>query len=381
MNFFDWLNRTFEGESHSQEDEDTVVDATSGASGLAPIVQVLLKPQPRHYTAEDVWRDMAEMAMLFIADIQQEMERHELPMAMRKDDELLSEFGLVNSRNARIIASTQKEVEANNKEYDRKKAALAFMQEVWEKFGKDAMVVRYDHFFKILEKYDLVCGALDRYTGAIPAEAMAVLGGLRDRWAKGDFPSRFGMEVCYTESITLCDAEADNIRLLRANARMPFIVLEESVMREIERLTSFECVDDERDSFGGRTLNNVLFIAAPAADMSPLPVSISFDLPHGLSRSDFGSGWVYNQAVMRSKMGAEERMIALIESSDIPRYYQCDFIKTQPLPERIVEDPFICSLTSYGILIHAKWGAEAEDATIKRYEQLRDTIIGKGGGA
>lgn len=28
------------------------------------------------------------------------------------------------------------------------------------------------------------------------------------------------------------------------------------------------------------------------------------------------------------------------------------------------------------VLIHAKWGAEAEDATIKRYEQLRDAIIG-----
>lgn len=45
-------------------------------------------------------------------------------------------------------------------------------------------------------------------------------------------------------------------------------------------------------------------------------------------------------------------------------------------------DPFIFSCSKLGyILIHAKWGAEAEDATIKRYEQLRDAIIGKGGEA
>ena len=36
---------------------------------------------------------------------------------------------------------------------------------------------------------------------------------------------------------------------------------------------------------------------------------------------------------------------------------------------------------SYGELKHAKWGAEAEDATIKRYEELRDAITGKGGEA
>lgn len=40
-------------------------------------------------------------------------------------------------------------------------------------------------------------------------------------------------------------------------------------------------------------------------------------------------------------------------------------------------DPFVCSLCDYGVIIHSMWGAEAEDATIKRYEQLRDAIIGK----
>lgn len=50
-------------------------------------------------------------------------------------------------------------------------------------------------------------------------------------------------------------------------------------------------------------------------------------------------------------------------------------------PMRTMVDPFIFSIPNWSdvVLIHAKWGSEAEDATIKRYEQLRDAVIGKGG--
>lgn len=75
----------------------------------------------------------------------------------------------------------------------------------------------------------------------------------------------------------------------------------------------------------------------------------------------------------------ESRLQSVIEKSNIARYCEIDFIKTQPIPERKLFDPFICSCTPHGVLIHAKWGAEAEDATIKRYVQLRDAIIGEGG--
>lgn len=50
--------------------------------------------------------------------------------------------------------------------------------------------------------------------------------------------------------------------------------------------------------------------------------------------------------------------------------------REQPKPNI---DPFVFTVSELGyILIHSMWGAEAEDATIKRYEQLRDAIIGKG---
>lgn len=48
--------------------------------------------------------------------------------------------------------------------------------------------------------------------------------------------------------------------------------------------------------------------------------------------------------------------------------------REQPKPNI---DPFVFTISELGyVLIHSMWGAEAEDATIKRYEQLRDAIIG-----
>lgn len=67
--------------------------------------------------------------------------------------------------------------------------------------------------------------------------------------------------------------------------------------------------------------------------------------------------------------------LAIEESCAIAAPIEC--FKVAPKREL---DPFIFSYSELGyILIHAMWGAEAEDATIKRYEQLRDAIIGKGG--
>lgn len=38
------------------------------------------------------------------------------------------------------------------------------------------------------------------------------------------------------------------------------------------------------------------------------------------------------------------------------------------------DDPFICSLTPYGVVIHSMWGREAEDETIKKYKALFDRL-------
>ncbi|MCM1066420.1 MAG: hypothetical protein NC418_02465 [Muribaculaceae bacterium] len=369
-NFFHWLNAGFEDGSPKEHVQSVNTEPEPKGVVVAEVIK------PKLYTAEDVQRDLVAMVLLFLTDIQQETERKEVPAVIQQDSALLSEFGFFNAKNTQIANSIKKSVAAHNKEYEEKKLALAFMEEVWKKFGKEAMVVRYDHFFKILEKYDMVCGSFERYTGTIPNEALGVLASLKDMWEKGCFSQKFGMAHSYASTFTLENISSD-LKRLKNRARMPFRVEDKEVMRVMERLTfTLNLGVDKHLSLG--SLSDALFIAAPAADMKPLDINIIFNPPHNLSRSDFDWPHQYEAAVNSYRRKREDEIQAIIEKSSIPRYCKCDFIKTQPLPERKVYDPFICSLTRYGVLIHAKWGAEAEDATIKRYEQLRDAVIGKG---
>lgn len=382
MNVFSWLSKAFE------DNEPKGAMTVQPEIITAPKeVAVAIKPTPKLYTAEDVHRDLTAFVLLFLSDIQQEIERKEVPATISQDAALLSEFGLTHSKNAVIAKKLTKEVAAHNKEYDRKKAALAFMADVWATFGTDAMVVRYDHFFQILEKYDMVCGSFDRYTGGISQEALNALASLKELWSKGQFRSKYGLPLGYASSFTFRD-ESCNIVHLRNRARIPMRVSDESIMRQFAKLCFIKDLSADKPR-GLESINDALFIAAPAADMKPLKMIVDFDsnAPSMLSaiaaadkkRNTSTHSILYESFMeMQNRVIREEetRLQSIIKKSDIARYCKIDFIKTQPLPERKLYDPFICSLTPHGVLIHAKWGAEAEDATIKRYEQLRDAIIG-----
>lgn len=380
MNIFDWLNKAFE----DNKPKDAMT-AKSKPASTPQMVETVVKPTPKLYTAEDVHRDLTAFVLMFLSDIQQEIERKEVPATISQDAALLSEFGLTHSKNAIIAKRLNDEVASHNKEYDRKKAALAFMSDVWATFGKDAMVVRYDHFFQILEKYDMVCGSFDRYTGGIPQEALNALASLKGLWSKGQFRTEYGLPLGYAYSFTFRDESCDIVHL-RNRARIPMRVSDKAVMQQFANLCFIKALgaDEPRDL---ESINDALFIAAPAADMKPLKMSVVFDpnsasMLSAIAAEEMARDYdnitfrrydrVRNNAIRKE----ESRLQSIIEKSDIARYCEIDFIKTQPLPERKLYDPFICSLTPHGVLIHAKWGAEAEDATIKRYEQLRDAIIG-----
>lgn len=376
MNIFDWLNEAFESKEPKEQPQSANPEQQ----------EEQVKPKPKLYTAEDVQRDLAAMVLMFLSDIRQEIDRKDVPMAILRDDALLSEFGFSNAKNTLIARGVKKSVADHNKAYEEKKSALAFMGDVWKKFGEDAMVVRYDQFFEILEKYDMVCGTFDRYTGAIPKEALDILSNLKGIWKKGEFSQKYGM--AYICASTFDYRNESSLVHLRKRMRMPFTVADESVMEQLRKLTFIQALSTYNASLG--SINDTLFIAAPAADMKPLPIKITFSAAkkagedavaaeRRISPESVRYDWQREYTSTRAIRQEEKRLQALIEKSDIPRYCKCDFIKTPPLPERKVYDPFICSLTPHGVLIHAKWGAEAEDATIKRYEQLRDAVLEKGG--
>lgn len=360
------------------------------------------------YSDTHVSADLSAMAMLFIELMCQQQEQSKSYGELIRTKDALAQFGFKNSQNAKLLGAMTGQMA----EYKEATNTLAFMEEVWQKFGADAMVVRYDHFFQILEKYDMVCGSFDRYTGGIPQSALDTLTRLNGMWEREELERKYALGLNYAGRLTFKD-EMTGIEAMKKRLRMPLRVNDKSVAAAISACVGID-IDAMENDDNHDTLTDVLFIAAPAADMKPLEMDVEFETDklkelrkaHPKTKR-VSLGWVYpittalsykeKQAreaeydrvenirrkeiedINRAVRDEEERLQAILANSDINRYAKISFIHKEAEIVRILKDPFICSLTPYGVLIHAKWGAEAEDATIKRYEQLRDAIIGKGG--
>ena len=65
------------------------------------------------------------------------------------------------------------------------------------------------------------------------------------------------------------------------------------------------------------------------------------------------------QVVFNSKQGTRQRRADTLVRARVRTY-----------------DPFICSLTKYGVMIFTKWGDEAQDDIIKQYEALSKYVNG-----
>lgn len=339
------------------------------------------------YDESHVSHDLSKMAMLFIDLMCQQAEANKGYSELIQTKNKLAQFGFTNAKDTKLLGK----MSAQMADYEKAVSALAFMESVWDKFGTDAMVVRYDHFFEILEKYDMVCGSFDRYTGGVPQFALDTLTRLNGMWERKELTKAYALGLTYALSHSIKD-EVRGLDILRKRLRMPLRTNHKGVCTEISNLVEFDLSvnkGDNRDE-----LTDVLFIAAPAADMQPLDMEIEFEteklemLRKTHPEKPFSSVWdeVYEAeyrkylneiyAIKNTIIDEENRLKEIIAASDINRYAKIKFIHKEPEIVRILRDPFICSLTPYGVLIHAKWGAEAEDATIKRYEQLRDAIIG-----
>ena len=364
------------------------------------------------YSEAHVSTDLSAMAMLFIELMCQQQEQNKSYGELIHTKDALAQFGFKNTQNAKLLGEMTEQMA----EYKKATDTLAFMEDVWQKFGTDAMVVRYDHFFQILEKYDMVCGSFDRYTGGIPQSALDTLTRLNGMWERKELKRKYALGLNYAGRFTFND-EMTGIEAMKKRLRMPLRANDKSAAAAISDYVGFDIEAKENDDKHD-TLTDVLFIAAPAADMKPLKMGVDFETAKlkelRKTRPRIEAEWEVARSmyfdfgvIRRSKEEAakreaeyrrldairdnemadidqavkdeEERLQAILADSDINRYAQISFIHKEAEIVRILKDPFICSLTPHGVLIHAKWGAEAEDATIKRYEQLRDAIIGKGG--
>lgn len=238
--------------------------------------------------------------------------------------------------------------------------AISFLSEALDVLGQDIILISYDKFLELLEKYNLVCGECSDYIGEIPEKnlkdinhSLEVLANVRrdkdyvyysahfspvtERMEVIEkklesFESSFPIVGKFTEIHLKYGVKQKSIKSLSEHApmmaRFPFSVkdvflpevfLYRPPFFDIEGERLFEAIFKEP---GGRIewkyCTSPIFIAAP-----------------------------------------QKQMKHLLE------------IKSDLMPE----DPFAISLTRYGVLIHTMWGIEAKDETVKTYRTLMDKLI------
>lgn len=310
----------------------------------------------KEYTAEEVHAELTSKFLLFMEDIKRTTEYKTVPDSVRQEYETLEKLGFTNSKNAELTGRIVRYVNDSNKKHEENIEALHFMKKAWETFGKDVMVVRYDHFFELLEKYNLVCGSFDRYTGTIPPENLAeierVKGLLYDdvdynfhilyRYIYAIEPGAIDLSLSsrfnlFPEEIGMIDYAARWY-----NARL-------SKTRPTDGCSTGLCSYPTGTGFYDRVLFtsyiigvilrglDEMFIAAPAQEMLPYKIQ------------------VWDKRVVIPNSGTFNRF----EKARVRTY-----------------DPFICSLTKYGVMIFTKWGDEAQDGIIKQYEALSKYVNG-----
>jgi hypothetical protein len=187
-----------------------------------------------------------------------------------------------------------------------------------QKFGPDTLLINYADFERIMRRYNLVCGPFENYTGAIP---MAKL-----------------------EEIEQLKRNYRNTRPIYINRLDPLIELR---------------VDS--DSFG----------PIVPGYLKRFPFVKHDNEYYGLrdrDRKDFHGNKI-NSRNWEFQLGAVDEFFICAPKKDMKTF------RKVYSPMRY-NDPFICAHTDYGILVFTRWGEEAGDALVKKYERVNQLLDG-----
>lgn len=213
-------------------------------------------------------------------------------------------------------------------------------------FGHNTLFIKFSDFEQIIRKYNLTCGLLEHYTGSIPEANIIDIETAKKNIEKIENFTyntvKTGHQRCYRDPLddslnwyneTKSEKVYDYPNLHKNIFDLCFVksVFDHLLTEEQkEAIQLFPFMHDTGDYYTDELLaiktegrrqyikdydhsSTRLFIVAPAQDMEN---TVKFE----------------------------------------------KFVRS--------EDPFVCSYTPFGIMIHTKWGEEAEDEILKKYEEL-----------
>lgn len=275
------------------------------------------------YTAEDVHNELFLLSIMLIKKVEEEREKQALQVPQKLEEEYntLCNMGLRKSQNALLIKkkldaiySLNSTISDHNSQVEYFRRVARFVREVRAYF-KNAIVVSVQDFLTLLEKYNLICGDLSDYTGAIPEENIQELKKAREL-----------LKDTYHLDLRINDIDA--VKYLSQNY---YTRIATSVSSEQLK----EC--------GGEIFKRFPIVSS------------------------------YYSAVSKARFRGESKDTTgfLIAASPDLITHKLEIKKKEKVR---VEDPFVFKYTPLGIVIFTKWGKEADDEVLKKYEELIDGL-------
>lgn len=282
----------------------------------------------RNYTAAEIHAALIarNVAIIQNAIEEQKKEYRKIPEKIESEYGYLNSLGLGNTKNAEIfkdkiddIKRENDEIKKHNEQIDFNKKRLEFIKETTQVFGKKVLLVTYEDFEYIINKYNLVCGLLEQYTGVIPKQNIDELDNAR-KTIEGNniYTSKYIKKLVMILGVRY----SIDYGKFGDYSKFPFAYITNEYMH-------YWIPDDYMVISSGKEASwlelNVskpthFFIAAPKKDMN------------------------FNESFL-------EKLIA------------------RP------KDPFICSYTEFGMLVHTKWGEEADDEVLDKYYRQLGLIL------
>lgn len=222
---------------------------------------------------------------------------------------------------------------------------LAFIQEVKECFGEDTIVIKKSDFVDIIRKYDLQCGLFSDYTGIVPEPNIAKIEEVKYKIDKLTGNVRGGF---------------DEVREIRAKYKR----LDNSFS-----IIHYDRDGDESDRYT-RTLAQINQLGFELKNLFKVwrnirTIKLIERFPFYY---DFKSIWGKSM----EEFGIQTRNDSYVKNLFIcaPRKEMKNRVKSTFIFRRQPEDPFICSLCEYGVIIYTAWGREAEDEMLNKYKNF-----------
>ena len=305
------------------------------------------KKQTIVYTMKEVHGEIVLKNIALINSLKELQKKKELaiPKNLDYENSRLQRLGLVSSQNMKVVQSEldkfraiNKDIKSYNDYVEYLNRFKAFLKEMFELFGHHTLLVRFDDFEYILNKYNLTCGPLCAYTGAIPEENIQDI-----------------------EKVTQLISIAKDYEFEKTRSSVGTITEEWNILRSTRldgprKIYKYpRLAEDIKDLHVIKEISSGYYTEEAIRLISRFPFKID-------GKNELACGVPYNSRAISYNSEITRLFIAAPNNQMANALKVVSNIRT--------EDPFICSYTPYGVMIHTSWGEESEDVILQKYKEL-----------